>query len=90
MNAFNEEVESTGYATYLNILYMKIDSKYRLDLTLGAAFGHRSLIVYDPDPKIEMFEHVYIDGNYTRAVAWKKYLSDFSMEPAKAKIFILV
>lgn len=86
INSFNDEVISSGYATYINILYMNIDNKYRLDMTLGAAFGHRSLIIYDPNPEIEMFEHVYIDGNYTRAVAWKKYLSDFSMEPAKAKI----
>lgn len=89
INSFNEEAMSSGYATYINIIYMNIDNKYRLDMTLGAAFGHRSLIVYDPNPEIEMFEHVYIDGNYTRTVAWKKYLSDFSIEPAKAKIHII-
>ncbi len=42
INTFNEEVNSSGYATYLNVLYMKLDKKYRLDLTLGAAFNQFS------------------------------------------------
>lgn len=89
INAFNEEVNSSGYATYLNVLYMKLDKKYRLDLTLGAAFNHRSLILFDPDPSVDTFEHTYIDGNYTRVVAWKKYLSDFSPLIEKEPIHIL-
>lgn len=89
INAFNEEVISSGYATYLNVLYMKLDKKYRLDLTLGAAFNHRSLILFDPDPSINTFEHTYIDGNYTRVVAWKKYLSDFSPNIEKEPIHII-
>ncbi len=87
--AFNEEVNFSGYATYLNVLYMKLDKKYRLDLTLGAAFNHRSLILFDPDQSVGTFEHTYIDGNYTRIVAWKKFLSDFSIEAEKAQIYIL-
>lgn len=86
INTFNEEVNSSGYATYLNVLYMKLDKKYRLDLTLGAAFNHRSLILFDPDPSVDTFEHTYIDGNYTRVVAWKKYLSDFSPNIEKEPI----
>ncbi len=89
VNTFNEEVKSTEYATYMNVLYMKIDNKYRLDLTLGAAFDHRSLIIYDPDPSIDYFDHTYIDGNYSRTLAWKKYLSDFSMDAEKTEIHII-
>ena len=88
VNAFNEEAISSELATYMNILYIKMDNKYRIDLTLGAAFDHRSLIVYDPDPSIDMFDHTYIDGNYSRTSAWKKYLSDFSMA-ATSQIHIL-
>lgn len=89
INSFNEEVNSSGYATYLNVLYMKLDKKYRLDLTLGAAFNHRSLILFDPDSSVNTFEHTYIDGNYTRVVVWKRYLSDFDPNIEKEPIYIL-
>ena len=89
INAFNDEAISSELATYMNVLYIKTDNKYRMDLTLGAAFDHRSLIVYDPDPSIETFDHTYIDGNYSRTLAWKKYLSDFSVHAEKAQIYIL-
>ncbi len=89
VNAFNEEVNASGYATYLNVLYMKLDKKYRLDLTLGAAFNHRSLILFDPDQLVGTFEHTYIDGNYTRIVAWKKFLSDFGPNIEKEPIYII-
>lgn len=89
INVFNQEVKKTGYATYLNVLYMNIDKKYRLDFTLGAAFDHRSLIIYDPNITIDTFEHIYVDGNHSRTLAWKKYLSDFSIDVAKAQIYTI-
>ena len=79
VNTFNEESIVSELATYMNILYIKNDNKYRMDLTLGAAFDHRSLIIYDPDPSNQFFDHTYIDGNYSRTLAWKRYLSDFSI-----------
>lgn len=89
INAFNEEIEKSGYASYLNVIYVPFDKKYRLDITLGAAFAHRSVIIYDPDPSQKFFEHTYADTNYSRTLAWKKYLVDFSEESSKAQINIL-
>lgn len=89
INAFIEEVEKTDYKTYLNVLYIPTDKKYRLDFTLGGIFGHRSIIVYDPDPSQLYFEHVYADANYSRTLAWQMCLADFSKEASNTKINIL-
>lgn len=86
INAFNEEIEKSGYASYLNVIYIPLDKKYRLDLTLGAAFAHRSVVIYDSDPSQKFFEHIYADTNYSRTLAWKKYIVDFSEEASKATI----
>lgn len=86
INAFNEEIEKSGYASYLNVIYIPFDKKYRLDLTLGAAFAHRAVTIYDPDPSQKFFEHIYADTNYSRTLAWKKYIVDFSEEASKATI----
>ena len=90
INAFTDEIKKSDYTgTYLNVLYVPIDKKYRLDLTLGAAFAHRSIIIYSSDPSDLYFEHIYADTNYSRTLAWKKYVVDFSEEASKAKIDIL-
>ncbi len=86
INAFNEEIEKSDYASYLNVIYIPFDKKYRLDLTLGAAFAHRAVIIYDPDPSQKYFDHIYADTNYSRTLAWKKYLVDFSEESSKVTI----
>lgn len=89
INVFIEEVEKTGYNTYMNILYIPTDKKYRMDLTLGGIFAHRSIIIYDPDPSQLYFEHIYADANYSRTLAWQMCLAEFSKESSKAKIDIL-
>ncbi len=86
INAFNNEIEKSNYASYLNVIYIPFDKKYRLDLTLGAAFAHRSVIIYDTDPSQKYFEHIYADTNYSRTLAWKMYIVDFSEEASKATI----
>lgn len=86
INAFNDEIEKSDYASYLNVIYIPFDKKYRLDLTLGAAFAHRAVIIYDTDTSQKFFEHTYADTNYSRTLAWKKYIVDFSEEASKATI----
>lgn len=89
INAFNTEIEKSGYASYLNVIYIPLDKKYRIDITLGAAFAHRAVIIYDTDSSQIFFEHTYADTNYSRTLAWQKYIVDFSEEASKATIDIL-
>lgn len=80
INAFNEEIKKSKYASYANILFIKSDNKYRIDLTLGAAYSHRAVVIYDTNPEEKYFEHIYVDGNYSRTLAWKIYMSDYLNE----------